>query len=291
MDRHQTLLRQCIRVFALVLFISAAGLHAAEATVATESAQDLVRDVIYNELQDRSIDSFWEYRVERRTGTTNLTAEQIETKMGPIHRLLSREGRPLTSVEEREENARLDQLLQSSSDQARVQQKYQQDEQRLERLMALMPNAFHYEYAGEETGSTVKLRFTPDTSFKPPTYEGRVFHALAGTITVNRRQKRMMHMQGEITDRVDFGWGLLGHIEKGGTFEIERQPVSAMHWKTSLVDVHIDGKVALFKTVAQDQHEVRSRFKPVPVDISLAQARAILDRVAAQSMGQGARRP
>ncbi|HEY0794702.1 MAG TPA: hypothetical protein VGD64_02865 [Acidisarcina sp.] len=249
-----------------------------------EPAQSLARDVFYNEVQDRGQDSFWEYRIDRKTGPTSIVAEQIETKHGPIHRLLLKDNMPLTPVQEREENARLDQLLQSASDQARVQQQYEQDEARLQRLMKLMPDAFLFEYDGPQdaiaAGDFLRLKFTPNPYFKPPTFEARIFHSLTGTLMISRREKRMLHFQGQIMERVDFGWGLLGHVEKGGTFEIERRPVNGTHWKTELVDVNIEGKVVLFKTVSQHQHEVRSGFKPVPLDITLAQARAILDRVA-----------
>ena len=255
-----------------------------------QSAQSLARDVFYNEVQDRGQDSFWEYRVERTIAQSTSVLEQVETKQGPIYRLLSVDNMPLTSVQQREENARLDQLLQSPSDQARVQQKYEQDEQRLQRLMKLMPDAFTFVYDGSQSPDVMRLKFSPDPNFKPPTFEARIFHSLVGTLLINKRQKRLLHFQGQIMERVDFGWGLLGHVEKGGTFEIDRKPVSGTHWKTDLVDINIEGKVVLFKTISQHQHEVRSRFKPVPVNITLAQARAILDKVAQEAAASVPRR-
>jgi hypothetical protein len=129
----------------------------------------------------------------------------------------------------------------------------------------------------------VKLTFRPNPSFNPPSFEARVFHGLAGTILVSTTQKRLMEVKGSLIERVDFGYGLLGHVEQGGTFEIHREPVSTTHWKTSLVDVHIQGKVILFKTVSKDQHEVRSGFKAVPLDVSLQQAKTLLDEAAVGS--------
>ena len=248
-----------------------------------ESAHYLVRDVVFNELQDRDQNSFWQYRVDRTIGTSELLLEQVETSRGPIYRLLSRDRAPLTSVQDREENARLDELLQNPSDQARVQQRAEQDEQRLRRLMALMPDAFVYDYDGPQSSNLLHLRFAPNPDFKPSTYEARIFHALGGTLAINLRRKRMTHLQGRIMERIDFGWGLLGHVEKGGTFEIQRRPVNETHWKTELIDIQIDGRAVFFKSIAQHQREARSGFKPVPADITLPQARAILDRVAGES--------
>jgi hypothetical protein len=70
----------------------------------------------------------------------------------------------------------------------------------------------------------------------------------------------------------------LATLEKGGTFEIRRERVSEVHWKTNLVEVHIQGKVLLFKNVTKDQRESRSDFRPVPQDIGLAEAKVLLDQ-------------
>jgi hypothetical protein len=84
-------------------------------------------------------------------------------------------------------------------------------------------------------------------------------------------------MRGSTVERVDFGYGILGHVEKGGTFEIRREQVSATRWKTNLVEVHIQGKILLLKNVTKDQRESRSDFRPVPHDISLTAAKNLLD--------------
>ncbi len=252
------------------------------------SPRDLVKQVIYNELQDREKDSYWQYRIDRKTPTEDLMEMQVETRYGPIHRIIASHGAPLDNVQQRVENARLDQLVHNTSEQERVQHQYEDDERRLQRLMGLLPDAFLFDYDGvEDSGNVVRLKFRPNPNFDPPTYEARVFHALAGAFWINLQQKRMVHLKGQIVSQVDFGFGLLGHIEKGGTFEIQREPVSQAHWKTDLVDIHIVGKLILFKSVTKDQREVRSGFKPVPNDITLPQAKGLLDQVAQVANGHG----
>lgn len=245
-----------------------------------ESPRDLIKEVIYNELQDRESDSFWQYRIDRKTPREDLVEVQVETRYGPIYRIVSSGGRPLSELQQREENIRLDGLLHSPSEQARVERQYEQDEERLRRMMRLMPDAFAYDYEGiEQGGNVVRLKFQPNAGFNPPTFEARIFHSLGGTLWINLQQKRMLHLKGQILDRVDFGYGLLGRIEKGGAFEIQREPVSQTHWKTDLVDVHVAGRVILFRSITKDQHEVRSGFKQVPTGITLQQAKGLLDQL------------
>jgi len=249
---------------------------AAETTPA-QPAHDLVKDVIYNELQDRKNVTYWQYRIDKSVAGSSFSAYQVETKDGLISRITGRNGQPLSADEKRKEDERLTQFMHDPSERARVKQRHEEDEQRLERLMTLMPDAFLFEYDGMD-GGLQRLKFRPNPAFDPPTYEARIYHALAGTIWIDPLQKRLARMQGAITDRVDFGYGLLGHVEKGGTFELKRQQVAPSHWKTSLVSVHVTGRVILFKTISKDQNELRFDFKPVPDETSLEQAREILDQ-------------
>jgi hypothetical protein len=242
-----------------------------------QSPHDLMKDVIYNELKDRQHESFWQYHIQKRMGPSTFTAIQIETKDGPLSRILTRDGKPLTADQKRIEDERVAKLVKNPAELARLKQSHDQDEQRLMRLMKLMSGAFLYEYDGSD-GGFMRLKFKPNPSFSPPTYEARIFHSLGGTIWVDPAQKRLARLQGVILDRVDFGYGLLGHVEKGGTFEIRRQPVAENHWRTSRIDVHVVGRVIFFKTINKDQSETRSDFKPVPSETTLQEASKLLSQ-------------
>jgi hypothetical protein len=241
-----------------------------------EPARNLVRDVIYNELHDRERDSHWEYRSECVSAAENLVREQVETDKGPVFRVVAKDGNPLDAVEREHEDARLDQYIHSPGQIARMQHAHEEDEARLAGIMALLPQAFLFDYEGTATGDLVRIDFRPDPAFVPSGYEARVVHALTGTLSVDARLKRMIEMHGVVAERVDFGYGLLGHVEKGGSFEIHRRQVSAEHWKTDLVDVHVEGKILMLKTVSKDQREARSNFRPVPSGTTLGEAKEML---------------
>ncbi|HEX3471867.1 MAG TPA: hypothetical protein VHT28_11845 [Silvibacterium sp.] len=246
----------------------------------TQPAQQLIADVIYNELQDRGCDSFWQYRSFRVSGSQDVVREQVETSDGPIFRVIEDHGNPLDSAERRREDLRLQELVEKPGAMARTRQEHLQDDERMRKVVEMLPQAFLFEYAGPSEGDRVRLSFRPNPAFTPNSYEARIVHALGGTLVVNQKLKRMVDMDGRLVDRVDFGYGILGHVEKGGTFEIHREQVSEVHWKTNLVAVHIRGKVLLFKNVSKDQRESRSDFRPVPHDISLVAAKELLDQAA-----------
>jgi hypothetical protein len=270
--------RNLISLIAFSILVAIPRPVPAADAVSAQSTHDLIKEVMYNELQDRQKETYWQYHIEKRVGKDNFSAIQVETKDGPISRITARNGQPLSADEKRQEDERLAQLMRDPGEQARIKQHHDEDEQRLERLMKLMPDAFLFDYDGMD-GDLQRLKFRPNPSFDPPTYEARIYHALAGEIWINPQQKRLAHLQGSTLDRVDFGYGLLGHVAKGGTFELKRQQVSSTHWKTSLMNVHVAGRIILFKTISKEQYEVRSDFTPIPEQTSLQQARQILDQV------------
>ena len=247
-----------------------------------EAARNLVREVIFNELHDRERDSHWEYRSECLSSAENLVREQVETDKGPVFRVVAKDGSPLDAAQREREDARLDQYIHSPGQIARTERAHEEDEARLAGIMGLLPQAFLFDYAGATTGDLVRIDFRPDPAFVPSGYEARVVHALTGSLTVDARLKRMIEMRGVVAERVDFGYGFLGHVEKGGPFEIHRRQVNAEHWKTDLVDVHVEGKILMLKTVSKDQREARSNFRPVPVGTTLAEARDMLGQAVDQ---------
>ena len=237
----------------------------------TEPAHDLVKDVVYNELQERRQISLWQYRVEKQVAAQTTVLQQVETSSGPVNLVLARQGRPLDEAGRKKELDRLNNLERNPGEQARMKQEYDGEEQRVQRLIAAMPDAFLYTYDGTAEGN-VRLLFRPNPAYNPQTYEGRVFHGLAGEIWVQPRLKRLVRIIGHIDAQIDFGYGFLGRLEKGGTFQIGREQVAENRWKTSLIDVHISGRLVFFKTISKDQHEVRTGFQPVAVELSVQDA-------------------
>jgi hypothetical protein len=249
----------------------------------TESAHDLVKDVVYNELQERRHVSLWQYQVDKRVGSQTTIEREVETISGPVYRVLARQGKPLDPAAQKKETERLDNLLRNSAEQARMKQDHEAEEQRLQRLIGAMPEAFIYTYDGTADGN-LRLSFQPNPAYNPSTYETRVYHALSGEIWIQPQQKRLAKIDAHIVNEIDFGYGLLGRIEKGGSFQIARQQVAENRWKTSMLYVHISGRIVFFKSINRDQDVKRSAFKPLPSNTSVQDAVTILSESLAPSL-------
>lgn len=240
-----------------------------------ESPQQLIKDVVCNELSDHQHHGYFEYLDVKRAGQETILKAEVETSTGRIHRTLSENGKPLTAEQQEEELRRLEALLHDSNQQQKLLRDYQGDEDRIARIVSLMPEGFLYQFDGVE-GDDIRLTYRPNPDFKPPTYEARVFHGMAGTVWINAREKRLSRLRGELVSNVDFGYGLLGRLDKGGSFEMERIEVVPGSWKTMVLDVHITGHVILLKSIGKDQTERRSDFHQVPPNLTLRKAETML---------------
>jgi hypothetical protein len=258
-------------IIAIVLVVSAA----AQDQRPVQPAGELINAVVANELRDREQLRKWMYVIEKREGNQSLTEEQVETKNGPLYRVLARDGVPLTPDQRQQDNVRIGRLLHDTSQQAKLKQQYEDDEQKLEKLMRVMPVAFLYAYDGVD-GDFVRLKFRPDPSYNPPNYEARVVHSLAGTVLIDSHHQRLAKLSGQLINSVQFGWGVFGHLDNGGTIEVGRVQVGPSQWKTALLNIQLSGRMVFFKTISKQQYETRSNFRAVPGDLSLSEANELL---------------
>jgi hypothetical protein len=106
---------------------------------------------------------------------------------------------------------------------------------------------------------------------------------MQGTVLVDAEQRRLSAIDGKLTSEVKFFGGLFGHLEKGGTFNVEQKEVSPQIWEVSVMHVHMSGKALLFKTIDVQEDETYSDFKSVPPDTSLEQAAQRLKNTPAES--------
>jgi len=245
-------------------------------------AGQLVHEVVYNELNDHVSHGYWRYWVESHTPKESLREEFLETAEGPISRIELSNGHPLDAEGRQLEQASLHRLLSSPAEQARRRQDYADNEKRIGRIVALLPDAFLYKYAGEENGC-YRLRFRPNPDYPAHSIEARIIHAMSGELWVNTKYKRMVRLDGRLNQDVSFGFGILGRLYQGGWFSLQRTQVSSTDWKTERFELHMNGRAILFKIITQEISEFRSGFAPVATGLDLVKGAALLYQIEPES--------
>jgi hypothetical protein len=234
--------------------------------------------VVTNELKFQAEDhGHWMYRLEKEESGKKQVLQILETNNGSLSRLLSVDGRPLDTKQQQKENQRLHKLVSHPDEQRKLQQASNKKAEQGTRLFKILPDVFVFSYAGRQ-GDRLTLTFRPNPSFQPPSLEARVFHDMQGEMTVDIKQERLAALNGHLMEDVKFGGGLLGHLDKGGKFEVRQTEVAPGEWEMTILCVDMKGKALLFKTVSVQQTENHSDFNRVPDDLTLAEAAGILNK-------------
>lgn len=239
-------------------------------------AQQLVREMVQNELKAGTDDhSLWRFRkVTVKDGKKEMY-DVIETKNGEVDRLLAVNGKPLSADQQHAEDERIRNLSVDPDEQKKRAQTQKEDGDKETELLKMLPNALTYQYAGRK-GDTIRLTFKPNPDFHASTHEAEVFHHMAGVMLINGRNKRLAGLSGKLITEVKFGGGILGHLNKGGTFEMKQGEVARGHWDMTLLDTELTGKALFFKTISVREKTIESNYRRVPANITMEQAAQML---------------
>ena len=239
----------------------------------------LVQRALANELRAASDSQHPMCYHLRKTSPRLTTTKAIcETADGAVARLIAVNDAPLSTADEAREQGRLDQLLSDPGKQRHRKQSQDSDTARALKVLRSLPNAFVYEYAGAgqvSSGSVEKFRFKPNPKFDPPDMETQVLTQMTGELWIDPAQERVTRLDGRLREDVDFGWGILGRLYKGGTVVIEQADVGDHQWRVVHFDMKMSARV-VFKTKVFDTAEDESQFVSVPAGIRYQQAIAML---------------
>ncbi len=238
-------------------------------------AQDLVNRALVNEIRatesPRQPMRFW---LRKSTPRLTTTKKIVESRDGDVARLISVNGEPLSAAAEQKEQARLDGLLTDPSRQLHRKQSEDADTARALKVLRALPKAFLYQYAGpgeSPTGEVEKFTFKPNPAYDPPDMELNALTAMTGELWINPAADRVVRLEGRLVHGVDIGWGILGHLNKGGWIHIEQADVGDHQWRTVRLQLKMTGRV-LFFSKNYDTDQEQSHFEPLPADLDYRQA-------------------
>ncbi len=285
------------------IFLSAATLasaqQAAPAPLTAEQAHALVDRSLANELRAaQDAGHPMRYLLRKTTPRLIATREICETKEGDVARLRSINDVPLSADDNQRELERLTDLENDPGKQRHRKQSEDADTARALAVLHALPTAFDYQYAGPIDGSggeqngrpggpVEKFTFRPDPKFNPPDIETQVLTAMSGAIWIDPSAQRVIRLEGRLDQDVDFGWGILGRLHKGGWVTIDQAEVEPGVWRMVRLQMNMNGRV-VFKTRSFNTTEEESRFAPLPADLGYRQAIEMLKSGTAQ--GEQARR-
>jgi hypothetical protein len=93
---------------------------------------------------------------------------------------------------------------------------------------------------------------------------------------IDRASSRLARIDGSLVEDVTFALGLLGRLNKGGTFRVVRQDMGGGHWDFVSLDVNMSGHAVIFASISVKQRQAFSDYRRVPDTLTLSQAYELL---------------
>jgi hypothetical protein len=247
-------------IFAFSIF--SAGYSVAQPQGSDPTAIAEVRQAVNVELESGRTDkSIWTYRESNITPEKHAVYTAIETPQGTLRRLIELDNHPLSPQATAVETRRIHNYVNDSSAQAKARKAAQHDDAQATEMLKMLPDAFIWTRGGEN-GDLVTLNFRPNPDFDPPDMQSRVMGIMAGQMIVSKDSHRIRTLRGTLTDDVLIGFGILGKLNRGGTFDVERRMVGDGRWQITETHVHIGGHALLFHTIGQQEDDVKTDWKP-----------------------------
>jgi hypothetical protein len=270
------------RIFVLILLVALLASVATPAAPPLPSDHDpascaqLVRAAVANEVAASGDTSLHMFRSRKQTPQGSQTRLYVETREAMAGMTVAYNDRPLAPEQLRGEENRLAGLVGNSE---QLKHKHLQEKENTEhtlRVLKALPDAFLYQYDGEEKSLAeghplVRLKVRPNPAYQPPSHVEQVLVGMEGVVVVDSIARRISKIDGTLFKEVGFGWGILGHLDKGGHFLVEQRDIGSGCWEISHMSLDFTGKILLFKNLAIKADEVFSGFRRVPSDLTFAQ--------------------
>jgi hypothetical protein len=283
---------------ALLAGMSASSLDAGTPSISPEdpaSEIELVRAAVANEVAAANDDSIKHmFRSHKQTPQGSQTRIYVETQEAMAGMTIAYNDQPLTPEQMRGEENRLAGLAGNPEQLRHKHSQEQENAERTLRIVKALPDAFVFDYDGEESGVAdlgkdgarlVRLKFRPNPAYRPPSHVEDVLTGMQGFLLIDPAARRIARIDGTLFKEVGFGWGILGHLDKGGHFLVEQRDVGDGSWEISRMSLSFTGKILLFKNISIKSDEILSNFQRVPYDTTFYQGVEMLKAEEAKMVG------
>jgi len=272
-----------LKVCATVALLAATATLAQDTKPPEMPAGELVRVAVANEVAaSNHPGALHMFRSHKQTPKLSQTRLYVETTDAIAAMLIAINNQPLTAEQQKGETDHLAGLINNPDQLRKKHAREKEDQQRTLQIVKALPDAFLYQYAGTEDSEPgvgeagvplVKLTFTPNPAYSPPSRVEQVLAGLQGYLLIDTRLRRLAKADGTLFKDVTFGWGILGRLDKGGHFQVRQADLDLGDgaWGITEINVSVKGKLLLFKSLNFVSDEALSDFRKMPENLTFAQ--------------------
>lgn len=291
------------RLAAIGVLLVARAVLAQSGAASPVDADAVVRHGVANHFAEEAAHQPLRFILHRRDTSHDLTRAVIETRQGDVALLIGVNGKPLDSEARQAQIARLNNIAADPALQAHRRKREREDAARVDKIMRLLPNAFLYRYVDTQPCNVSRvpdvlipgaptlaaaspeelpdlcyhMTFRPNPAFDPPDTESRILSGMAGDILMEKSQERLYRLNAHLVSDVDFGWGIVGRLNKGGTIYLEQDDIGGGDWELTRMRLNLTGKILLVKALTVRLSEETGHFSRVPPNLDYREAIRMLE--------------
>ena len=210
------------------------------------------------------------FQQRKETPTGSQTKLMVQTRDAMVGMVVANNDQPLNQEQRRAEYGRIERFLSQPDELERKRKQELESAERVNRILKAMPDAFLYEYDGTESGrpgvgkpgdQLLRLKFRPNPSYDPPTRVEQVLVGMQGVVLIDAQKQHIARIDGTLFKEVGFGWGILGHLDQGGHFQVDQADIGDDNWAIARMDLAFTGKDP---SVQEHQYQVHRDLQRFP---------------------------
>jgi hypothetical protein len=217
---------------------------------------------------DRDLDSSGRVKSEK--------TEEWETVViygEPHHRMLERDGKPLSAQDQRKEQAKLDQAVakreqETPEQRAHREAQYEKEREKDREFLREVPDLFDFKLLGEEKidGHDVwVISATPKPDAQPKHSDAKPLLKIQAKVWIDKAEYQWVRLEAETTATISFGL-FIARLAPGAKLEFEQTRVNDEVWLPKRQVVRGAARLGLVKKLAGEEETTWNNYRKFQVD-------------------------
>ncbi len=189
------------------------------------------------------------------------------------HRMLQRDGKPLSADDQRKEQQKLDQAVaklgrETPEQRARREAKYEKDREKDREFLREVPDMFDFRMLGDEKidGRDVwVISATPKPGYRPKNSDAKPLLKVKAKIWIDKAEYQWVRLEGETTATISFGL-FIARLNPGAKLLFEQTRVNDDVWLPKREVISGAGRLGLVKKLAGEQETTWNNYRKFQVD-------------------------
>ncbi len=204
------------------------------------------------------------------------TLEILEIYGEPVERLTAKDDKPLPADEAKKEDDKIQKIIdkrknESEDGRRRRLEREEKDREEARKFVLEIADAFNFRLVGSEAiggRDTWVLEGDPRPGYEPKQRYAKLLGKFKGRVWIDKAEAQWVKLDITAIDTLSIGF-VLARVHKGTHFVIELTKVNDEVWLPKRVQLHLDARVALFKSYDNDVEQTYRDYKKFRTDTKI----------------------